>query len=340
MSKWTVAVLLASMSASGCFADDSTDPGVAGGSGGVGASGGSGGATGGTGGSSATGGSSGSGGSSGTGGQSGAGGSNMDASSTGGSAGVAGSAGAGGSGGTGGAAGSGGAAGTAGAAGGTGGASGSGGAGDATVEPIVCVQGTGPTALPFAVDEFFTPTGWMGDITAIQMDGTSCGPVADAGASDAGASDARAPDAGADARGPDAGTSDAGTRIPTAKCWTVTYTPGDGGQGWAGVDWQFPNNNWGPMIGRVIPRGAKHVRFYAWGDTGAEVVSFNVGYGFTSPDTFGMTLANQILTTTPTAYEIDLTGIDYTCPSVRMGFGWTTAGTVPVKFHVDDVEWQ
>jgi hypothetical protein len=94
------------------------------------------------------------------------------------------------------------------------------------------------------------------------------------------------------------------------------------------------------MVGRIIPRGAKRVRFLAWGAAGGEVVSFNVGYGFLSPDQFGVTLANQILTTVPAAYELDLTGIEYTCQSVRMGFGWTTAGALPLKFYIDDIEWQ
>jgi hypothetical protein len=217
---------------------------------------------------------------------------------------------------------------------------------------MVCVQGTGPPALPFAVDDFFLPTGWMGDIGAIRMDSTSCGATTDAGTSDARAPDAPSSDAtssdapssdatSSDTGAPEAAAPDGGPRIPTAKCWSIWYTPtADGGQGWAGVDWQFPGNNWGTMNGRVIPRGAKSVHFLAWGAVGGEVVSFNVGYGFTSPDLFGMTLANAVLTTTPTAYDIDLTGIDYTCPSVRMGFGWTTAGTVPVAFHIDGIEWQ
>ena len=337
MSKWAMAILLASISTSACFADDSAPPGSTagfagtGGSGGVGGTGGS--ATGGTGGTG------GSGGSSGTGGSGGSGGSSVDAGTGGGgSGGVSGSGGTGGASGTGG---SGGASGSGGA--GTGGASGTGGTGgiDAATEPVPCVQGTGPTSLPFAVDEFFTASGWMGDIAAIHMEAT-CGPSSDAG--DAGSSDARPPEAGpADVSMSDGSARDGGMRIPTAKCWTVTYTstPSEAGvMGWAGVDWQFPANNWGTLNGRVIPRGATRVRVTAWGAAGGEVVSFNVGYGFVSPDLFGVTLANQILTTTPTTYDLDLTGIDYTCPSVRMGFGWTVAGTTPVKFYIDHIEWR
>ena len=337
MSKWAMAILLASMAASACFTDDSLPTGSTGsagfgtaGSGGVGGTGGGSGGTGGTGGS---------GGSSGAGGSGGSGGSSDASADSGGSSGTGGSGGSGGASGTGGTSGTGGASGAAGT-GGDSGASGSGGI-DAAAEPIPCVQGTGPTSFPFAVDEFFIASGWMGDIAAIQMVAT-CG--ADAG-TDAGSSDARPPDAGpTDASRPDLGTTpDSGTRLPNAKCWTVSYTPTAseaGTQGWAGVDWQFPANNWGTMNGRVIPRGAKRIRLLAWGAVGGEVVSFNVGYGFASPDLFGVTLANQILTTTPTAYELDLTGIEYTCPSVRMGFGWTTAGTTPVKFYIDDIQWQ
>ena len=50
---------------------------------------------------------------------------------------------------------------------------------------------------------------------------------------------------------------------------------------WAGVDWQYPFNNWGSGDGLVIPAGATQVSFVAWGDVGRKV-SFNVGYGPTS----------------------------------------------------------
>lgn len=80
--------------------------------------------------------------------------------------------------------------------------------------------------------------------------------------------------------------------------------------------------------------------FVAWGDVGGERVSFNVGYGPSSTDGFGVSLADSLLTTTPTAYAIDITGIAYTCSCVRMGFGWISAGGATITFHVADVRWE
>jgi hypothetical protein len=180
-------------------------------------------------------------------------------------------------------------------------------------EPVVCVTGTGPASLPFAVDQYFIASGWM-QAPLITQTPTCTRPGADPG------------DAG------DGGAASA------AKCWAITYTPAKMTD-WAGVDWQYPANNWGTMPGRVIPAGATKVSFYAWGAKGGEKVGFNVGYGVTSPDGFGATL-NQVLTTTPTQYSISLAGLQYTCNSARMGFGWTTSGGSPVSFFIDSVVWE
>jgi hypothetical protein len=148
-----------------------------------------------------------------------------------------------------------------------------------------------------------------------------------------------AADASLDQSAPVAAATDAAPPLADSKCWTVTYTPTGPGD-WAGVDWQYPGNNWGGSNGLVIPAGATRVTFVAWGDVGTEKVSFNVGYGLGSPDGFGASAPDRYLTTVPTPYSIDITGVTYTCSSVRMGFGWVAGGGTAQTFHIADIRWE
>jgi hypothetical protein len=198
--------------------------------------------------------------------------------------------------------------------------------GGAGGQPCVISGGNVPSKLPFAVDQYFVASGWM-QPALIHQDTTCTYPPTGTG------------DAGTDASTiVDASTQDV-TAFPGTKCWTITYTPVTASD-WAGVDWQFPSNNWGASDGLVIPPGATKVTFVAWGDVGGEKVSFNVGYGATSTDGFGATLPDRFLTTTPTTYSVDITGVMYTCTSVRMGFGWIAAGGTAVTFHIADMRWE
>jgi hypothetical protein len=185
---------------------------------------------------------------------------------------------------------------------------------DGAADSANCVKGgTGPTALPFAVDEFFYPGGIMGNTAAIKFTFTCANPP------------------------------DAGTALPKAKCYDITFTPNpDAGSGWGGVDWQYPRGNWGAGAGLTIPAGATSVQFVAWGSAGGEVVTFTVGYP--AEDGFQKTLAAQVLTTTPTTYSIDIIGTEYTCSTVRMGFGWIVEplanGNAAIGFHIADIRWK
>jgi hypothetical protein len=187
----------------------------------------------------------------------------------------------------------------------------------------------------------YVPSGYEGDYTAISMpnDPTCGGNRAVAGA--------------------------------IGSCHPVTYTPvtpgtmlgnGTSAQGWAGVVWQFPANNWGAMPGYAIPAGATKVTFYAKGAAGGEVIAFNAaGFGVGNipsasdpcSDTIAGTLPKQTLTTTWTQYTIPL---QYPNPAVMSysggvlnGFTFVLAtgdqvggggdGGPPVKFFVDDIQW-
>jgi hypothetical protein len=159
-------------------------------------------------------------------------------------------------------------------------------------------------SLPFAVDEVFIPSGHMGD-----------GEVA------GGITDAMCPQRAA----------------PNAPgvCHSFTWTPG--AKGWGGVWWQYPLNNWGMQPGLAIAPGAKEIRFWAWGATGTEKITFFTGYRMT--DGFNAEMKDIVLKTTPTAYTLSLTGKTY--DRVAGGFGWVAGGSmVPVKFSVDGIEWR
>jgi hypothetical protein len=116
---------------------------------------------------------------------------------------------------------------------------------DATLrQPVV-------TQFPFAVyDEFsptnhFVPSGWMGDINSITFD-PACKE----------------------------------DPLQGSTCIKIRYQPGFG-QGWAGIYWQYPENNWGDLPGYRF-RGVKKLTFWARGEKGGEESEFKVG-GIDSP---------------------------------------------------------
>jgi hypothetical protein len=119
-------------------------------------------------------------------------------------------------------------------------------------------------------------------------------------------------------------------------------------------------NNWGTAAGYAIPTGATKVSFWARGQLGGEIVSFDVGFAVTPTatapcfDHVSASLPNQVLTTTWTHYTIPLGGQTY-APAVIVPFGFTlaaagqpardagtgdAAAASPVQFFVDDIEWQ
>ncbi|ATB50590.1 hypothetical protein [Corallococcus macrosporus] len=164
--------------------------------------------------------------------------------------------------------------------------------------------GTPPPTLPLAVDGAWIPSGYMGDGASggVTYSGTEC-------ASRAGSAQ--------------------------GACHRFTWTPG--GEGWAGVFWQFPEGNWGSMPGFAVPDGANSVSFYAWGAEGGEVVTFMTGMN--AADGFEVPLENVALTTTPTQYTIDISRVRYGL--VVGGFGWSAGGgrTTPLVFFIDDIHW-
>lgn len=111
--------------------------------------------------------------------------------------------------------------------------------------------------------------------------------------------------------------------------------------GWGGVVWQHPGNNWGDRPGGWNLADAKRLTFWARGERGGEVVTFQFGLlGADKPnhDTAkGETKAQ--LTTEWKQYTIDLSGTDLS--RIITGFAWVVAGQgKPVTFYVDDVRYE
>ena len=149
----------------------------------------------------------------------------------------------------------------------------------------------------FSVDDHFVPTGWMGDVGALAL--ASC----------------TSPD-------PDCG----------GRCHRLEWTAI--GEGWFGVLWQHPPNNWGGSPGLAVAPGADRVRFKAWSDTGMHV-TFRVGGS--SADGFERAISVN-LDAVPREFEIELAGVAY--DDVATGFGIVATnqgGTRDVS--VSEIEW-
>ena len=163
--------------------------------------------------------------------------------------------------------------------------------------------GLAPSVLPFAVDDWYGPSGYMGD-------GETPGAIVD--------------------------SMKCAAQRPTTwigHCHHYSWTPGT--KKWAGVYWQFPDGNWGDLPGLPIPAGATKVSFEAWGDKGTEKIDFMVG--MKAVDGFTITNAQVPLTTTPQRFELDLAGTSY--GKVVGGFGWVGKDEA-AGFYLDDIRWE
>jgi len=133
--------------------------------------------------------------------------------------------------------------------------------------------------LPVALEALFVPSGWMGDaeLGKKRLSFTPLSVDID-------------------------GTPEAGVRI--------TYEPGPAGLGWAGIYWQYPENNWGTLPGRDL-RFARAVSFFARGEAGGEMVQFmSGGIGGPHPDSFKRSLGTSVLAKEWKSYSIDLATAD------------------------------
>lgn len=141
-----------------------------------------------------------------------------------------------------------------------------------------------------SVPDTFIPSGWMGDIQSIQFDPAS------ATAAHAGPTSIR-----------------------------ISYTPmRSGGQGWAGIYWQYPENNWGTNPAGRNLTGATKLTFWARGELGGERAEFKAGgiKGQYSDSLKEVSTGIVILSSHWRQYTIDLRGTSLS--HVIGGFVWVT----------------
>jgi Glycosyl hydrolases family 2, TIM barrel domain len=111
---------------------------------------------------------------------------------------------------------------------------------------------------------------------------------------------------------------------------------------WGGVVWQSPADDWGDRPGGLNLSGAKTLSFWARGEEGGEVVTFEFGILGRDKaffDTATAKLDKVTLKPEWTRYAIDLKGRDLT--RIKTGFAWVLAADgKPVTFYLDDVRFE
>lgn len=175
--------------------------------------------------------------------------------------------------------------------------------------PVRVAKGRGAT-LPLVVyaeandPPTFIPAGWMGDAKAIRLEPAS----------------SLKPRSG-------------------ATCLRCEFSAD---KGWGGVVWQSPPNDWGDRGGGYDLTGAKKLTFWARGEAGGEVVTFQFGIIPREKkffDTAKGSLEKVALTADWQRYEISVAGADLT--RIKTGFVWTLASPgKPVIFYLDDIRWE
>jgi hypothetical protein len=119
------------------------------------------------------------------------------------------------------------------------------------------------------------------------------------------------------------------------------------GQGWAGVRWQNPANNWGSKKGGFDLTGMTKLTFWARGAKGGEVIQKFIvgGVGVepksTYPDSATVETSPIELTDTWKQYTINLAGKDLSY--ISGGFGWTTTADLNPEgatFYLDDIKFE
>ncbi|MBT8101011.1 MAG: hypothetical protein KJO82_14750 [Gammaproteobacteria bacterium] len=179
--------------------------------------------------------------------------------------------------------------------------------GAATANVPLLVKGEPRARLPVAVyEEAFSnmpwvPSGWMGDIDALTVDGEHRG---------------------------DPYAGDACIRIHN-----------EGRFNWVGVAWQHPSNNWGDQKGGHDLTGAGALELWARGEYGGEQVTFGVGLldkDREFPDSSISKIDGITLTHEWQRYVIPLKNKDLS--SLKTGFVVSLTGrSSPVTIYLDDI---
>ncbi len=183
-----------------------------------------------------------------------------------------------------------------------------------------------PISAPFAVSDYFVPSGFMGDASLTEHQ----------------------PEPLVMSRAEDCAPRPAGAR---GICYRFAYNPvpfAEGGVGWAGAYWQSPANNWGQDTPQKVNANATRVAFYAAGASGGENVIFLAG-GLNATDADGAPLPygdtfklsqGITLTTEMTQYELLFMPEDvYSAVIGGFGFSISASGSAAQTIYLDDIVW-
>jgi len=160
-----------------------------------------------------------------------------------------------------------------------------------------------------ARDNHYIPSGWMGDYGDIKLNDQF-------------------------SENPQSGTT----------CMQFAYNAKKSqGQGWAGVYWQNPANNWGSKKGGFDLTGMTKVTFWARGAKGVEVLQKVMVGGIkgTYPDSAAIEMGPVELTDIWKQYTINLSGKDLSY--INGGFGWVTTSDLNPEgctFYIDNVKFE
>ena len=120
-------------------------------------------------------------------------------------------------------------------------------------------------------------------------------------------------------------------------CVKVTYSPSN--EGWGGVFWQFPANNWCKKNGKDLSdKGFTKLTFWVKGENGGENVKFKFGHDC---DEEAKDAETVVLEKQWKQYSIDLNGLKLT--NVTGAFAWivdSKANEGSVTFYLDDVKFE
>lgn len=111
--------------------------------------------------------------------------------------------------------------------------------------------------------------------------------------------------------------------------------------GFAGIAWQYPPNDWGDLPASFNANGAKKLSLWARGEVGGEKVEFKFGILDKSKKFPDSASGGVAVTLTPEwkQYFIDVEGLDLS--NIKTGFVWSVAGQgKPLTFYLDDIKFE
>ena len=119
----------------------------------------------------------------------------------------------------------------------------------------------------------------------------------------------------------------------------IEYSANDN---WGGAVWQSPANDWGDAPGGYDLSGSDRVTFWARGAKGGEIVNFSLGLIARDKkysDSGSGKLEKVVLTKAWKQYEIRLADQDLS--RIKTGFAWVVAGSgAPTTFYLDDIRYE